>query len=238
MPYTEFARYYDKIYRAQGKDYEREACRLHRLIQQYKQSSGNRLLDVGCGTGEHLRYLRSFYRVQGVDISAEMLARAKEKLSDVPLHQGDMRTFRLNTQFDVIVSLFGTIGYAETLSGLQEAVQNMVRHVRPGGVVLIEPWLEPGQIEDGRTHVVVSEEENEKVVRIGLTRIQGRLSEISFHFVIASAEGIRHFEEQHRLGLFTREEYKHIMQKCGLKVHFDKVGLSGRGMYVGQLPRP
>lgn len=31
MLYGRFASFYDMLYRAQGKDYEREACRLHRL---------------------------------------------------------------------------------------------------------------------------------------------------------------------------------------------------------------
>jgi len=35
MSYGRFAQYYDLLYRAQGKDYEREACRLHRVIQRY-----------------------------------------------------------------------------------------------------------------------------------------------------------------------------------------------------------
>ena len=83
MGYERFAQYYDLLYKAQGKDYEREACRLHRLIQRYKTSQGKRLLDVGCGTGEHLRYLRAFYQVEGVDASAEMLQVAQRKLPEV-----------------------------------------------------------------------------------------------------------------------------------------------------------
>lgn len=86
MGYERFAQYYDLLYKAQGKDYEREACRLHRLIQRYKTSQGKRLLDVGCGTGEHLRYLRAFYQVEGVDASAEMLQVAQRKLPEVHFH--------------------------------------------------------------------------------------------------------------------------------------------------------
>ncbi len=210
MKYSSFAQYYDLLYRAQGKDCEREACRLHRVIQQYKTSPGNRLLDVGCGTGEHLRYLRAFYQVEGVDSSAEMLHVAQHKLPEVSLYQGDMRTFRLRARFDV-VCLFGSIGYVETREGLRQAVANMKRHLVKGGVMVIEPWLGPQEIEDGRTHVVVAEGAECKVVRIGYTRIRGHLSEIRFHFVVADKAGI---------------------EQSGLQIFYDPEGLSGRGVYT------
>ena len=41
---------------------------------------GMRLLDVGCGTGRHsIEFARRGYRVTGVDLSEDMLARAKQK---------------------------------------------------------------------------------------------------------------------------------------------------------------
>ncbi len=234
MLYGEFARYYDSIYRAQGKDYEREACRLYRFVRRYKCSPGDRLLDVGCGTGEHLRYLQAFFRVEGVDASEDMLMVAREKLPDVPLHRGDMRTFNLEAGFDVVVCLFGSIGYVENWDGLCRAIENMGRHLLPGGVLLIEPWFGPTEIEDGHTHVTVAEGAGCKVVRVGLARVKGRVSEILFHFVVAEREGISAFEERHRLGLFTGSEYKGAMSRCGLEVYFDEEGLSGRGLYIGR----
>ena len=235
MGYGRFARYYDLIYLAQGKDYEREACRLHRLVQRHKTSSGNRLLDVGCGTGEHLRYLRAFYQVEGVDLSAEMLQVAREKLPGVSFYQSDMRFFQLERQYDTVVCLFGSIGYVETAEGLRQAVENMRRHLVEGGVLVIEPWLGPDEIEDGHTHVVVAEEAERKVVRIGHTRVRGKISEIQFHFVIADRAGVEHFEERHRLGLFSRREYEEALEQSGLQVFYEPEGLSGRGVYVGRV---
>ena len=234
--YGDFASYYDALYLAQGKNYELEACRLHRLIQKYKTSTGNRLLDVGCGTGEHLRHLKDFYSVEGVDISSEMLRVARNKLRGVPLHQGDMRTFRLGKVFDAVVCLFGSIGYVESLSGLQQAVENMRRHMAGGGVLVIEPWLGPDDLQDGRTHLVVAESQGRKIVRIAHTSVRNGVSEILFHFVVADADGVRYFEERHRLGLFRPAEYREALEKSGLQVLYDTDGISGRGVYIGYLP--
>ena len=237
MRYTHFARYYDSLYRAQGKDYEREACRLHRLIQQHKTSPGHHLLDVGCGTGEHLRYLQAFYQVEGLDASEEMLAVARRKLPHVPFHLGDMRSFQLDARFDAITCLFGTIGYVETWEGLCQAVDTMYRHLAPGGVLIIEPWLGPEEISDGRPHLTVADEPERKIVRLGHTRVRGRISEVHFHFAIADRGGIHHHEEIHRLGLFTQDEYTRALEMAGLHVTYNPQGIADRGVYIAHRPQ-
>jgi ubiquinone/menaquinone biosynthesis C-methylase UbiE len=58
--YHKSARIYDAIYASHGKDYEAEAEKLHNLIQQYKKSPGITLLDVACGTGNHVAQLQIY----------------------------------------------------------------------------------------------------------------------------------------------------------------------------------
>ena len=48
--FSQTAQYYDTIYLAM-KDYRAEADTLTAFIHQYRRSTGNRLLDVACGTG-------------------------------------------------------------------------------------------------------------------------------------------------------------------------------------------
>ena len=64
---AELAPFYDVLYL--WKDYAAEAARVHQLIQTHRMSSGNALLDVACGTGEHTRFLREHYDVTGVDLN-------------------------------------------------------------------------------------------------------------------------------------------------------------------------
>ena len=54
--YGKLAAYYDYIYH--WKDYKTEVRQIKKLINEYKRSSGNSLLDVACGTGRHISYLR------------------------------------------------------------------------------------------------------------------------------------------------------------------------------------
>jgi ubiquinone/menaquinone biosynthesis C-methylase UbiE len=95
-------KYYDDIYGAMGKDYAAEANTLHKLIQIHKHTEGNALLDVACGTGTHAGLLRKYYKVEGIDLNADMLKTARKKHPDIRFSIGDMRNFDLSRQFDVV----------------------------------------------------------------------------------------------------------------------------------------
>lgn len=83
------AKIYDKIW---GKyDYDADVKFLDGLFKEYGCRS---IIDIGCGTGNHvIRLSKLGYEVMGVDISETMLKIAKEKDKDAKIRfiQGDMR---------------------------------------------------------------------------------------------------------------------------------------------------
>jgi ubiquinone/menaquinone biosynthesis C-methylase UbiE len=231
--FSKSAQYYDEIYASIDKDYEVEVSKLHTFIQKYKQSPGNSLLDVACGTGIHAGFLSKYYQVQGLDLDPQMLAVAKKKHPDIRFHQGDMTDFDLHRQFDVIVCLFSSIGYVKTRSRLRKAMKNMARHLLPGGVVLVEPWFTPEQWHPGRASMTYVDKPDLKIARVSYSRQRGRLSFLDFEYLIGTPKGIEHYREVHELGLFTHQEYMDAFQAAKLSVHHDLEGLDGRGLYIG-----
>ena len=102
------------------------------------------LLDVACGTGEHLRLVRpAFAHVEGVDVEPDMLAVARAKLPDVVFTEADMRTFDLGRTFDAVTCLFSSVGYMADVGELRAAVARMAAHLAPGGVLVIDGWIRP-----------------------------------------------------------------------------------------------
>ncbi len=225
---------YDTIYLNMGKDYAAEADKVHGLIQQYKQTAGNLLLDVACGTGLHIGYLRKRYQIEGLDLDEGMLKVARRKYPELPFHHADMLDFNLGHQFDVITCLFSAIGYARTIRRLKRAIGNMSSHLKPGGVMLVEPWFSPDDWHTGRAHALFVDQPDLKIARMNISEVKDRLSSFTFHYLIATSRGVEHFTERHRLGLFTRDEYLQAFRDANLEVFHDEQGLDGRGLYIAR----
>ena len=232
--FTRSEAFYDAIYGTM-KDYAVEAQQIHALIQQYKQSSGTTLLDVACGTGRHIPFLREHYTVEGLDLDEQMLAIARQRNPEVVFHQADMVDFDLGHLFDVIVCLFSSIGYVKTLPRLQQTLQTMQRHLHPGGVVIIEPWLTPQMYQPGHIGAVFVDQPELKIARMNKSEVADGISVMDFHYLVATPEGIEHFIERHELGLFSHENYLSAFQASGLDVVYDPdpEKLMGRGVYLG-----
>ena len=103
---------YDAMNRGAGKDYGAEAAAVTEAVLA-RRPEARTLLDVACGTGEHLSHLRHRFEVEGLELSEHMAAIARTKLGpDVPIHAGDMRSFDLGRTFDAVTCMFSSIGYA------------------------------------------------------------------------------------------------------------------------------
>lgn len=235
--FSKSAEFYNTIYLGMDKDYAAEADKVHALIQKHKRTDGKQLLDVACGTGLHLGYLKKWYRVEGLDLDGQMLKVARRKYPTVRFHHADMLDFDLGRQFDAITCLFSSVGYSRTLPRLRRAIRNMAGHLKPGGVMLVEPWFSPKDWRPGHPHAVFMDQPNLKIARMNISGGKGRFSYLTFHYLVATPEGIRYFTERHELGLFTHNEYLGAFREAGLDVVHDKEGLDGRGLYIGRKGR-
>lgn len=106
---------------------------------------GDRVLDVGCGTGRSTREVAVRVpegRVLGVDLSSRMLELARRRTADAGIENVDylqadaqVHPFEPAT-FDLATSVFGTIFFADPVP----AFENIGRALRPGGRLLMQSW--------------------------------------------------------------------------------------------------
>lgn len=231
--YARLTAYYDIAYEAQGKDYKKEADQIHEVIKKHKQSEGNELLDVACGTGGHFPYLKKWYSLEGLDIDQNMLQIARQRYPDITLHQGDMIKFDLGKQFDIVTCLFSAIGYAKTVPNLQSAVKSLAHHTKPGGVVIVEPWFLPEKWQAGKLFSLFVDKPDMKLARMCIGETKDKLSVFNFNFLVATPGKIEQFTELHEIGLYSKEDYIEAFEKAGLQTTFDSEGITGKGLCIG-----
>jgi SAM-dependent methyltransferase len=233
--FTESAELYDLIY-SSFKDYVVEAEQIDALLRSVHPRCRS-ILDVACGTGEHARLLaHNFgYEVDGLDLNADFVRIARTKHPTGRFTVADMAAFRLERQYDAVLCLFSSIGYLRTLASVRQAFECFREHLRPDGVVVVEPWFPPGILEDGHRSSRTAETPAVRVVRKATTEISDRLSRLRFEYTIDTKGQTRHATEVHELGLFTVEEMLEAFAAAGLDARHDAQGLMDRGLYVAKV---
>ncbi len=125
-------------------DFELRAHHEH-LRAAYSISSGDQVLDIGCGTGLTTREAARCAapgRVVGVDVSERMLARAREltaaeRLGNVRYELGDAQVHRFDPAgFDVAISRFGTMFFSDPAA----AFANIAAALRPDARLVLLVW--------------------------------------------------------------------------------------------------
>ncbi len=135
--YDAFAPAYDQFNR--GYMYERWTGR---LLEKAEEAGldGDRLLDVGCGTGlSFISMLDRGWRVTACDISPAMLEMARSKVGDrATLLTADMRELPALGEFDLVWAVNDAVNYLLTTAELEAALIGMRRNLAPDGIALFD----------------------------------------------------------------------------------------------------
>jgi SAM-dependent methyltransferase len=228
--FAKSAHLYDAIYAS--RDYEGEARRVHEIVRG-RHPAARTLLDVACGTGLHISFLKQYYLAEGLDLDPNLLAIARSRNPDVPFEQSDMASFDLGRRFDVVTCLGAAIAATKTASGLTAALQNMSRHLNPGGLAVVQPWLAPEAFRPGMLDARFVDRPDLKIARMSTGTLENGVSVFDLHYLVGTPESIEYFTEQLELGLFTRERYLSAFRDSALQVEYDPDGLPGAGLYIG-----
>ncbi|MES2641721.1 MAG: class I SAM-dependent methyltransferase [Myxococcota bacterium] len=232
--YTSRAALYDTIYA--WKDYAAEATQLHGVLLAEGIADGARIVEAACGTGKHLEQLRQWYAVAGTDVSADMLAIAAERLRDVPLTVADMREPAPGAPADALLCLFSSIGYLLDREALDAALHAFATSLRPGGIVVIEPWLAPEDFTTGKVFMQQADTPTLKVCRMSVTSRDGDLSAMDFSWLVGRpGVPVENFTERHTLWLCSRATFAAALDAAGFDARFEPDGLmKQRGLWIGR----
>jgi ubiquinone/menaquinone biosynthesis C-methylase UbiE len=235
LAYNELA--WTEDFLADPAEYEDEVKVYVDLIKRAAAEPPRTLLHLGSGAGGHDRVFKRHFSVTGVDLSLGMLNKARAAHPDIEYLEGDMRTLRLNRQFDA-VAIPDSIDYMVSLDDLRQAIQTSVEHLKTGGVLLVVAKTEEtfqnnnfaytGE-KDG-VHVTLLENNyinlfrpnSYEAILVYLIRQQGELTIHTDHQI---------------LGLFPKATWDQVFKNAGLAIRtktldgiYDKY-LLGEGEY-------
>ena len=112
------------------------------LVRHAGVRSGQRVLDVACGTGVvAVTAARAGARATGLDLTPELLEHARENAAiagvEIAWHRGDVEELPFEDgAFDVVLSQFGHIFAPRP----EVAIAEMLRVMNPGGTVAFSTW--------------------------------------------------------------------------------------------------
>lgn len=154
--YTDHPDLYDAI--QSEWDYDRDVDFVRSQVDRH-DASGRRLLEIGCGTGEHARrFERAGFDVTGVDPFEGMLDRARSKCG-ADFRRDALPDLDVDGPYDVVVAIRGVINHLQP-EELEPAIESLEGVIETDGVIVFDnsnltpdgndPALDVGSTDQGR----------------------------------------------------------------------------------------
>src|SRR3989338_6658830 len=118
------------------QDFKKETDFIVKVVKKFKKSRGNFLLNAGCVTGSHDKFLKNYFNVMGIDLNKDIIRIAKKKNPELTYKIGNMKSFTLNRKFDVITALTGVMSYNYSYNELKKTLTNFYNNLETGGILV------------------------------------------------------------------------------------------------------
>lgn len=204
-------------------EYKPESDQFIKLVNRYYPKAQT-LLDIACGGGKNDHYLKKRFAVTGVDLSPQMIAQARKLNPGASYHVGDMRSFDLKKQFDVVFFNDGII-YMTSLPDLTKALRNARRHLKPGGLMVLYVEDCKERFEQSKTSVWRSVHKGVDITYIENDHDPDKKDstfEMNFLYLIRERGKLRLEHDTHTAGLFTLAQWRRAVRDSGFKLILDK----------------
>ncbi|MDG4823973.1 class I SAM-dependent methyltransferase [Asanoa sp. WMMD1127] len=117
-----------------AEDYAEEAAFAATLLG----DATTTVLELGSGGGHNAVHLKKHFDLTLVDLAPGMLAQSQKINPELVHHRGDMRTVRLDQQFDAVF-VHDAVDYMTSEADLRQAVATAFAHTRPHGRAVFVP---------------------------------------------------------------------------------------------------
>lgn len=222
MIFENYGRYYDLFY--QSKDYLQEVSFLEKVGN---FQIGQSVLDLGCGTGGHIIPLAlRGYQATGVDLSKTMIDQAQDKAflqnASITFLQGDVRSVRMGTKFDRVISMFAVMGYQIKNSDFLSALRTAREHLEVNGFFIFDAWFGPAVLaQRPETRVTELSSKGTRIIRIAKPEMNALENTVIVNYTILRLDHDKVLDqtyESHSMRFFFATEVELFAEESGFKV--------------------
>jgi SAM-dependent methyltransferase len=221
------------------EEYAEEAEVYRRLVVEASEGTPKTVLELGSGGGNNASHLKGHFDVTLVDRSPEMLSLSRSLNPDCEHIVGDMRTLRLDREFDAVFA-HDAVAYMTTEADLRALMATAFHHCRPGGVALLVPdhvrerfrarTDHGGHDGDGRSMRYLEwvwDPDPSDTTHL-----------VDFAFLLRDEAGeVRVEHDRHVCGLFARDTWLALLEEVGFGAESRVIDLSDEPEYEAFLGR-
>lgn len=223
--YNDLAEWFTTLTRPE--DYAEEAALYHQVLQAESESEITTLLELGAGAGNNASHLKKHYQMTLTDLSPAMLDQSKKQNPECEHHVGDMRTIRINRQFDAVF-IHDAIDYMTTLEDLTSALKTAAGHCKPGGIVLVVPDYVRETFHQSTSHGGHDEPKSLRYLE-WTWQPEGHKTTYFADFSYLLRDGLETHAiyERHVCGLFSKYEWLSAFSQVGLQAKMTQSSIEG-----------
>lgn len=222
--FADYAPWYDLLY--EDKNYASEVDFVERCLRDHAVTPG-KILDLGCGTGLHaIEFARRGWDVAGIDLSEEMVGKAKSRAAQsglpVRFRQGDACETGPERNFDAVVALFHVASYQRDPARLEALFRTAHAALKPGGVFLFDYWYGGAVLAQGvETRVKVIERKPLRLTRIAQSDNDEANATVFVNYTLFCEDmdqsTIRRVDETHHMRYWFPFEIEASLRACGFE---------------------
>lgn len=201
------------------EDYEAEAEMMRDLLVERLGDRPLRVLELGAGGGHTLVHFPKNWTCVAVDISEAMLANCRTLAPHVRAVQGDMRTVRLDEQFDAVL-IHDAIDYMTTTDDVTAALETAAAHLVPGGIVVVAPTYVYETFEDHAAEHDFNASDDGDLTYFSYVHDgdpNDTLFELILVYLLRRDGKVQVIEDRHTCGLFAVREWHEMLQATGFE---------------------
>jgi SAM-dependent methyltransferase len=224
-------------------DHVEAAADLLRRLAPLPEPGAATLLELGSGGGSLAFHLKRQFVLTLTDLSEGMLAQNRKLNPEAEFVQGDLRTLRLNRQFDYVF-MGDSVCYMLDAADLQAAIETAAIHCTPRGKVVIIPDYVAETYESGTDHGGTDDEDGRGFRYLWWSWDPDRSDTtylVDFAFMMRESSGAVHVvHDRHTEGVFPKAVWFAAFARAGLFARYE-LDRWGRPVFTARRsrrPRP